>query len=529
MKKVKRIVSFLLVLAMIFSLVACGSNEEGKGEGQNVQGGTEEGAKVVNLALSENIVELDPHNVVNLPGIVACYMIFDYLVDSDHEGNYEPCLATEWTPSEDGLTWTFKLREGVKFHNGEEFDSEDVVCTFQRLIDNPELAVKFTYWPYLESVSAVDKYTVELTMSEPFGAIEYSLANTWIIPNEAWEEYGTALWTEQMCPGTGPWKLDEWVDGQYTHFFKNDEFWGDFDSYYDEVYFRHILEASTAIAGHVTGDIDAYIASSGIVTDMLPLYDGTEDKIEKVEVDTGSFQFVGFQCEESSPFSDINVRKAFMYAIDRQLIVDTVLGAGSVPNGLMVEGVMGYDPNQNGYDYNPEKAKELLEKSNYNGEPIVLNSHTSTMKAEQVLIAMSDMLNEVGFNTSVQVVEIATLGEMRATGDYDVYMVTNMHIGGDPYTHINQRILNDNAHSNYHDETLNSLIEQSNHETDPVKREELLRQANNRICEEVAPHFVLDKLKATYAVNYGVTGLQLYTDGFFNCRYVTYDPSLVKQ
>lgn len=534
MKKLKRWLALSLAAAMSISLIGCGSSESETQDrnavvsSSSADSGVSEGSKIINLALSENIVELDPHNVVNLPGIVACYMIFDYLVDSDHEGNYTPCLATEWSSSEDGLTWTFKLREGVTFHNGEEFDSADVVCTFQRLIDNPELAIKFTYWPYLESVRAIDKYTAEITMSEPFGAVEYSLANTWIIPNEAWEEYGTRLWTEQMCPGTGPWMLDEWVDGQYTHFYKFDDFWGDFDSYYDEVYFRHILEPTTAIAGHVTGDIDAYIASSGIARDMLSLYDGTEDTIELREVDTGSFQFIGFQCEEGSPFADLNVRKAFSLAIDRQLIIDTILGAGQVPNGLMVQGVVGYDEEQPPYEYNPEEAKALLEASDYNGEEIVLSSHTSTLKAEQILLAMSEMLNEVGFNTSVQVVEIATLGEMRATGDYDAYMVTNMHIGGDPYTHINQRILSDNAHSNYVDEKLNDLIEQSNHEMDPAKREELLKAVNNRIYEQFAPHIMISQLQAVYAINYGVTGLLLYEDGFFNCRWVTYDPSLVK-
>lgn len=530
----KRFMSILLACTIFVLFTACGGTSTGTtgqtpGDGSSTSGANKSSAqKVVNLALSENIVELDPHNVVNFPGITACYMMFDTLVDSDHEGNYSPALATEWNNSADGLTWTFKLREGITFSNGEEFDSEDVVATFQRLIDNPNLACKMTYWPYLSSVKAIDKYTAEIVMSDTFGPVEYSLSNTWIIPNEAWAEYGTKLWTDQLCYGTGPWILERWVDGQYTHFLKNENFWGDFESYYDEVYFRHILEPSTAIAGHKTGDLNAYIASSGIARDMLPLYDGTDNTIELREIEIGAFQFMGFQCEESSPFSDYNVRKAFELAIDRQLIINTILGVGKVPNGLMVEGVTGYDANQAPYAYDPDQAKELLANSKYNGEPLVLSSHTSTLKAEQILLAVSEMVNKVGFNTTVQVVEIATLNEMRATGDYDVYMVTNMHIGGDPYTHINQRIRNDSAHGNFVDEEMFSLIEQSNLEPDPTARTELLKKVNNRIRELSGPHIMLDQLTAVYAIDYGITGLLLYKDGFFNCRWVTYNPSLAK-
>lgn len=544
MKK-KRLLSLILVLAMVISgLTACGSKAPATGNGTGSQTGdaaanTAEGTgdaagagtedKVVNIAISENILTMDPLDWSALPSLSANLMTYDSLIESDHEGTYSPQLATEWSSSEDGLTWTFKLREGVKFSNGEDFNADDVVATYNRLLTETSLAVATTYWPVLKAVEKVDDYTVNIILSEPFGAFEYSVSNTFIIPDQLFAEKGVQMFAEQECIGTGPWVLDEWVDGQYTHFVKNENYWGDFKSYYDEVYFRHMLEPSSAIASHLSGDIDAYISAGGISTDMLPLYAGSEDKIEQVSIDSGTFQYLGFQCEEGSPFADKNVREAFSLAIDRQSIIDNILGGGKVPSGIIVDTAMGFDPNLAPYEFNADKAKELLEASNYNGEPIVLSSNTNTLKAEEILLAVSDMVNAIGFNTTVEVVEGATLKDMRATGDYDVFMVTNMHPGGDPYAHLTMRILNDAHHSNYVNPDLNALIDASNKEIDQTKRAELIRQVNQMMVDEFGPHINLTQLNTVQAVNYGVSGLLLYKDGYFNYRYVTYDPSLVKK
>ena len=525
MNRTNRAIGVFLILVLALLLAACGSSAP-----SNTSAPAKSAApgKVVNIAISENILELDPHNQTNLPGIAAMDMIFDTLVSSDHLGNYKPSLAESWTTSADGLTTTFKLRKGVKFTNGEDFKSDSVVTTFQRLIDDPKLVCKVTYWPVLKSVKAIDDYTVSITMSEPFGAILYSLDNTWLIPPKAWKESGKKLWTEQKCPGTGPWVLEKWVDGQYTHYVKNPNYWGTFKSYYDEVYFRHILEPSTAIAGHLSGNVNAYIAAGGISSDMLPLYKGSEKKIELRKIESGAFQYLGFQCKEGTTFADINARKAVEYAINRQLIVDTILGGGKVPRGLMVDTCMGYDPNLAPYKYDPALAKEYLAKSKYKGEPIVISSNTSTLKAEQILLAISEMMNAVGFKTSVKVVENATLANMRATGDYNIFMVTNMHPGGDPYAHLNMRFLQDAHHSNYVNQDMNNLIKKSNAEMDQAKRADSFKQIDVLIRKESAPQTYISQLNTTQAVDYGVDGLLLYKDGYFSYRWVTFNPALVK-
>ncbi len=535
-----KLLCLLLTLCMAASLTACGGGgqtEETAGGGTGAAGeaadaGAESGdrSKTVTIALSENIIELDPHNGVTVINGAFNDMLFNALIRADHEGGYEPDLATEWESSEDGTEWTFHLREGVQFSNGEAFNADDVVCTYQRLIDDPTLAVASNNWSHLTGVEKVDDYTVKILLDQPIGTMLLAVASTYIIPNEAFEEMGTSLFYDQYMYGTGKWKMVEWVDGQYFNMVKNEYSWEENDSYFDEVDFRFVLEASTAINSHITGDVDAYIASGGISADMLSMYAGTEDQIEIIPVETSTIDYLQFQCEEGSPFADPDVRRAFSMAIDRQTIIDNVFGGGAIPIGIASENTMGYDPELTSdyYNYDPEAAKALLETTSYNGEPIVISSNVATTNAEAMLLAISENVNAIGFNTSIEVVEGATLLEKRSTGDYDCFIVAAMSTGGDLFSFATFRIQNDAHHSNYVNDELNSLIEQAAIDPDMDMRNDLYRQANEIIVEECAPMIGILTLEANEAISYGITGIQLASDGFFLFKDIDYDPSLVK-
>ena len=480
-------------------------------------------SKTLTIAFSENVLTLDPHRANNMTSYQVRNVVFDTLVESDHVGNFTPRLATEWSNSEDGKAVTFKLREGVSFHNGEPFTSADVVATFQRLIDDKTLPVSSTYWGLLESVEAVDDYTVILHMAQPYAGINISLINTCILPDEAWKELGEKLFTNGYMYGTGPWKFDEWADGQYFHVIKNENYWGKdkYDSYYDDIYARTVLEGSSAVAGHLSGDIQAYIASGGISADLLPLYDGAKG-IDLRKIQCGSTDYIGFQCGEGAVFADRNVRLAFAHAIDRQSIVDYILGMGSVARSCMIEGRMGYTDDIPYWQYDPELAKSILADSTYDGREITLSSNTGTLKSQEILLSMSEMLNAVGFKTKVEVVESATLLEMRTTGNYDCFMVSTMQECNDPIKFINTYVKNDIHTHDYVDDDLWALINESNSTLDPAARTKLLEKilvdwANTLV------HYQLFQLDSTYAIDQGIKGLNLYNDGFFDFTYVTYE------
>jgi ABC-type transport system substrate-binding protein len=508
----KKLFVVLLAFVLFSVVVACSKKDSAGAEAESVA------KKVVNVALSENLLVLDPHNQSNIVGQVVCDMCFDALVRSDHGGNYTPALATEWVTSTDGLTWSFKLRQGVKFHDGEAFNADDVVTTFQRLIDNRgSLMIASTSWPLLESVTKTGEYSVDIKMKEPYGAMLLGLESTYIIPNEAFARHGEKLFTDQIETGTGAWVFKEWVDGQFVRYEKNKDYWEGNNSQYDEVYLRFIMEPSTAIAGQLAGDIDAYIPSGGIVSDLISLYDGHGD-IELIRFDSGSQMYMGFQCGPNSVFSDPNVRKAFSAAIDRQAIIDNILGGGALTSGPIPQGAQGFDPTTPVYEYDAVAARSLLASSSYNGQPIKLSSNVATKKAEEQLLAVSGMINSIGFNSTIEVVESATLMDMRTTGKYDVFLVFVVHQGGDPYTFLNFRILNDAHHSNYRNETLNQMIRASNAELDQAKRSKLLSEVNAVVRNEYAPMIMLARTELIYAINKGITGIDYYGDGYYFFR-----------
>lgn len=537
MSKYSRILIAFMVLAM---LIACVPADQKPVETEVVSateasGGndqmTKEEPKVVTLAISENAITLDPLDINNLGSHIIIDFVYEPLVLRTTEATYKPWLAESWEFSDDGTEWTMHLREGVKWHNGDDFTSADVVTTFQRLLDHKdELACAITNWKNLVGVEAIDDLTVKIILSDASAATLLSFAYTRIIPAKAFAEHGLNLFTDQIMTGTGAWLWDKWVDGQYAHFYKNENYWNkeEFDSYYDEAYVRHVLEASTAVAGHLSGDLNANISVGGINKDLLSLYEGSEDRIQLLTIDTSGYQYLGLQLKEGSPFTDINTRKAFDYAIDRQSIVDNVLGGGLVPRSIMTKGTLGYDESLPEYEFNPELAKEYLAKSTYAGEPIVLSSNTSTLKSEEILLAISDMVNQVGFNTTINIVENATLLDMRKSGNYDVFMVSTMHDGGEPSLNVlTNRILNDVHHSSYVNEELNELIRVSNKNLDLVSRLEQLKEIGKMIRDESAPHLPIAQLQATYAADWGITGLDLFPDGTMRLCFVNFDPSLV--
>lgn len=531
----KRLALVIALILAITVLASCG-NSAGPGATGGPQqsqpgGGDVTGpSKTVNLGISENLISLDPHNAGNVGTEVVLNFCFDALVLRKDDGTFEPMIAESWEPNDAGTEWTLHIREGITAHDGEVIDAHDVAFNFERLIEVKDThATALLYWATLEGVELIDDYTVKVILSEGSASTMVSLSNTMIIPKDAYEKHGDNLFNEQIMTGTGPWIFEEWVDAQYARFTKNPNYWNkaNYDPYYEEVYVRHVLEPSTAVAGHLSGDLNANIPAGGVNQDLIPLYAGTEDKINMYTMDTSAYLYLGLQLRDDHILSDKNVRKAFDLAIDRQSIVDNILGGGLVPNSILTQGTIGYDDSVEAYPYDPEAAKEYLANSSYNGEEIELSSNTSTIKSEEILLAMSDMLNQVGFNTKVSVVENATLLNMRTTGEYDVFMVIVMHQGGDPQMVLNQRILNDFHSSNYDNKELKDLVSKADKEFDAQKREELLKEITKIIREESAPHLAIAQTQATYAMDWGIKGLFLYPDGTLRLSFVDYDSSLL--
>lgn len=213
----KRALSVVSLLMAILMLTGCGSKTGETGDGTTTPEG--EPSKTVSIAISENCITLDPHNANNQGSLIVSDCVYEPLIQTDNEGGYYPWLAESWEYDETGTVWTFHLRDGVKFNNGEPLTSADVVCSYQRLIDEYDSlcrAVELFPDHLLQSVEAPDESTVVITLARPYSVALFSFAKTMIIPKSVYEEQGADMFYQQNLVATGPWKLEKWVDGQYV-------------------------------------------------------------------------------------------------------------------------------------------------------------------------------------------------------------------------------------------------------------------------------------------------------------------------
>ena len=518
----KRIISIALcAILVVGSLTACGGSKSTGSGTTTKEGGVttgKDGEVTFIFAGPNNITQWDPLNENKTNSYMLSKLTYNTLVNPYGENNaIQPELATEWSISDDGLSWTFKLREGVKFHNGEVFDSSSVVATLQRLLDNPTL-VHAAFWTSLESVEAPDAQTAVINLKEPWGALLNQLIDTPMLAPKALAEKGDALFefNETNQPiGTGPWIAEKWTPGQDAEYVRNDEYWdwGDDKSNIDRMIYRPVIEDTTRVSGIQTGDLDMIDAVPVEQAEMLASVKGV-----KTEQFLGSaIVHLGFRCVDSI-FEDVNARQAVNHAIDRQLIVDSIAGGGEASDWPCPEGVLGYDAeNAKVPEYNVEMAKELLGKTDYNGEEISFIAPTGVFaRNKEVAQAILAMLTDAGFKVNLEIMENAAFQERRAAGDYDIYLQRYPFPTGDPDSVITQRWLNDAHKSGYVNDELNEKINASKKESDPTKREQLLKEVFALEWSEMAPHMSVYRQVTTLAYREGTTGLKARIDNVFD-------------
>lgn len=337
--------------------------------------------------------------------------ITDGLVNADIDRNIVPGLAESWEISEDGLDYTFHLRKGVKFHDGTDFDAEDVKWTMdQALIPDSYSANKWA--PYIEGTEIVDQYTVRIRLKAPWYDFMNLLAfeeDLDILSQEAFEKWGED-YGYKAAVGTGPFKFDHWNRGEELVLVRNEDYWGAGDEnlpYLDKIVYRAVVEDSVKLIQLATKQADViynvpFNEVSALETDSSVVIDSTPG---------GTVHFMAMVTNRP-PFDDIRVRQAMNYAIDRQAIVDTIFaGQATVANGLFPPMLFVSENDKVFYPYDPDKAKELLEEAGYTPDNpfkfLLLTSNASLYQDEAVLVQAQ--LKEIGVEVEVLPMEKAAL------------------------------------------------------------------------------------------------------------------------
>lgn len=338
------------------------------------------------------------------------YSMFDSLIRRDFladgsgtASELVPGLAESWERIDD-RTLELKLREGVTFHDGSELTADDVVFSFSAGRghgNDPLIGAAKRFMLTISHVVPVDKYTVRIVSKEPDLLLEQRLAGYafWVVENKSYLRQGKDAFARNPV-GTGPFKMDEWVEGEYIRLVSHDDYFGGKPTA-KSVTFVEVPEVSARIAGLVSGEYDI---SVNIPPDQIPTIENYDDlTVEQIVLDN-THMLVFFT---DGPLADKRVRQAMSLAINRDLLREALWADKNyTPNGHQLPSYTMYMEDYPGFEYNPDKARALLEEADYDGEEIVykfpMNYYLLSTEAAQ---AMQQMWQSVGLNVKLEPVE----------------------------------------------------------------------------------------------------------------------------
>ncbi|MBW2146227.1 MAG: glutathione ABC transporter substrate-binding protein [Deltaproteobacteria bacterium] len=319
-----------------------------------------EGGKTIVFAQGAEPISLDPPNQTDNPSEMVVRHIHDNLVNFTEKMDIVPMLATSWETTKDGLTWTFHLRKGVKFHDGTPFDADAVIFNLKR-VTNPKKRLKRTalYNPFIKSFEAVDTYTVRIQLKAPFGALLAHFAHGagGMVSPKNWEKYQDKISLHPV--GTGPYIFEEWVPGDRIVLKRNDTYWKGKPKV-EKIVFTPVPEAGSRVMMLETGQADVAFPIPLIEVNRLRKTKG----VKVITGDTARVIYIGVN-NLKKPYTDVRVRQALNYAVNKESIVKNILKGMAKPSKSMIGSlVWGYSPIKS-YEYNPQKAKELLAEAGY--------------------------------------------------------------------------------------------------------------------------------------------------------------------
>lgn len=432
-------------------------------------GDAAEGTLVVALSTFPNTLdgpltaERNAHN--------AAAGIFDSLLWINDDGDIEPALAESYEVSDDGLEYIFHLRSDVVFHNGEPFNADSVVFSWERYID-PALAWN-ERWQMADSVEKIDDYTVKITTSEPKPLLLRTIAINWMmIPPGYFEEVGEVEFGNKPV-GTGPFEVVEWVTGDRVVLKANQNYWQEGYPKLESVIFRPIPESSTRVAAIQTGEVDIVGRLSAEEAESLRGVPG----VEVVSYPVSRVFYIAFNNLTSGvgqPTEDPLVRQAMNYAVDVDAIVEALFNGYAKPStGFVATGEMGYGAVEP-FGYDPEMALELLGEAGYpDGFSMDFACPAGAYtNFEEVCEAIQAYLAEVGIETDLEIMESARYWDLEAAKELPpLFGDSWSEVSGEAYNRMAGALLAwDASYSSWEDEAILDYLARINTTVDIDER-----------------------------------------------------------
>ncbi len=498
----KKLLTLILCLAMVLTVFAgCSSTpatEEGassSGEAAQGEAADSEYKDTLVFAMNTDVQSMDPQIQNDTTSEQVVKMLYNTLLKFEDDGTVVGDLAESWSVSEDKLTWTFNLKQGVKFHNGKELTSADVKATFDRALNAEAGGLRTTeIIKMFTAVEAPDPYTVTITTDGPYGPMESLMCNMslGIMDADYIEKYGLDLGTSvEGENGTGPFKVVSWERDQEIVVERFDDYFGT-PAKLQTVVYTVIPEAASRVIALETGEVD--VIDKPTDEDLARLEADTEN-YTVLRKPTISQRLFRFGCNDPI-ISNTKVRQAIVYAIDRQAIIDALFtGSGYPSTAPLAPVTFGYS-DLGEIEQDLELAKSLLAEAGYpDGFDTKIVTTERYQNGIELAEIISQQLAEIGINAKIEVWEWSALSASWNGITADEFDQPIFIMGAGPsmrdadgglrglYT-TSETGLNDRNYGFYSNAEVDALIEQGMQETDQQKRVEIYKEAMEILYRE---------------------------------------------
>ncbi|TVR61595.1 MAG: glutathione ABC transporter substrate-binding protein [Spirochaetaceae bacterium] len=465
------------------------------------------------IAIGAEPESLDPVKMTSAPAATVGEHVIERLIYMEEDGSLVPMLATSWSANADSTVWTFQIREGVTFHDGEPLNAEAVRLNLARFVD-PEVGAAYAFLlGSVREINATGEYTLELRLAQPFAPILSHLSHSFIgivSPRQIRGIAPTATFENPV--GTGPYTMDRWSRGDSIRLSLNENYWGDTPQIPNLV-FNFIPEESARIVALETGEADAIMAVPPQDVARLEA-DPNIDVVFQTSVRT---IYIGFN-NLREPFTDPAVRRALNHAIDKQAIVDSIFeGSGFVADAPIVDAVFGHT-SVGPYAYDPALARRMLAEAGFpDGFSMTLHHPTGRYPLDAtVAAAVQSMLADVGVDARLETREWSSYLQFTSQppdqAQYDAFMLgwgtvtLDADYGLFALLHSAQWNPNGNNRGFYKNERVDEILSAARVETSPDRRRTMYHEAIGLIWDD-APWIYLYNAAQINAVRTNVGGL----------------------
>lgn len=493
----KRVLAMTLVMALVISMIsACGKKAGGKKSGKSDRAASN--SLVVGIA--QDFDSLDPDYMTAAGTKEVLFNVFEGLVKPNAEGEIVPAVASEVEKSEDGMTYTFTLREGVSFHNGDPVEMDDVIYSINRRRDGKDAAAQLPALEIIKDVKGKDG-KVTVTLTEPSNEFLAYIMNAYIIPADYSKQ-------ETAPVGTGPYKFVSRKVQDSLVLERFDDYWGEGGTI-EKVTFKIQEKAEALVTGLQGGSLDlvAHLSSDQIAQlnkDDFTIEEGSMNLVQALYLNNAE-----------KPFDDVRVRQALCYAIDKKTVIDMAFDGYGIPLGTsMFPSFARYydDSLTDYYKQDIKKAKKLLKDAGYpKGFKMTItvpSNYTPHVNTATVLV---ELLKEIGVEASVEPVDWNTW--LDQVYEHRKFQSTVTGLTSDNMTA--RKLLDrfgskaDNNFTNYSSKDYDKILKQAISETDDDKQVALYRQLEKNLTENAANVYLQD-MADLVACRKGLGGLTFY-------------------